>query len=87
MHHIQLLLLHFIIVCGFSVKLSVAAAARIADGAASLLVWLQSCVFLFVDLLGGYKVSPDMRKRAQELRDELAKEEAKKVRKLQEHQV
>jgi hypothetical protein len=36
-------------------------------------------VLLLVDLLGSYKVSPDMKKRATELRAKLEQSTAKKV--------
>lgn len=39
---------------------------------------LLSCVFLLVDLLGSYKMSPEMKKRATELRAKLQLEEVKK---------
>lgn len=37
-------------------------------------------MFLLVDLVGSYKVSPEMKKRAQELRLKLEQEAVKKVR-------
>eukprot|EP00878_Enallax_costatus_P026545 GHUV01028491.1.p1 GENE.GHUV01028491.1~~GHUV01028491.1.p1 ORF type:complete len:228 (+),score=73.16 GHUV01028491.1:1321-2004(+) len=39
---------------------------------------LMSCAFLLVDLLGSYKVSPEMRKKATDAREKLQQEEAKK---------
>jgi hypothetical protein len=40
----------------------------------------QAAVFLLVDLVGTYKVSPEMKKKAQELRLKLEQEAVKKVR-------
>jgi hypothetical protein len=56
----------------------IAAAAGAAAAAAG-----QSCVLLLVDLLGSYKASPEMKKRAADLRASLLQEEAKKVRRQQ----
>lgn len=39
----------------------------------------QAAVFLLVDLVGSYKVSPEMKKKAQELRQKLEQEAVKKV--------
>lgn len=40
---------------------------------------LLAAVFLLVDLVGSYKVSPEMRKKAQELRTKLEQEAVKKI--------
>lgn len=41
---------------------------------------VQSCAFLLVDLLGSYKVSPEMKKKSAEARQLLQQQQAKKVR-------
>jgi hypothetical protein len=41
---------------------------------------MQAAVCLLVDLVGSYKVSPEMKKRATELRARLEQEALKKVR-------